>query len=226
MNIFKDKENLIGKAEAFVSHDSLRSLFQLAAEIRGKLGNKGYLLDNYLSCFFCAVDSTPTIEVAENGWQSAADLWALCDSVVKHTDNMSDHPLYSAAITLNQAIGSLHQEADTCSQLIFAALFDQFVLNAADSFLKKSQTRLLEEDFESLAMDQLYADIKTRIGEPLLESLNLQLKQRFLIVPITAAFIQSLTDNLVSSFVSRDPESSRQIFQLLMDGSSGVEARP
>lgn len=226
MNIFKDQENLFGEAASFFPRDSLRSLFELAAEIRGKLGNKGYLLDNYLSYFFCAVDSTPTFEAAEDGWQSTAELWALCNSAVKHTGDMSDHPLYSAAITLNQAISPLHQEPDTCLQLIFAALFDQFVLNAADSFLKKSQTRLLEEDFESLAMDQLYADIKTRIGEPLLESLNLQLKQRFLIVPITAAFIQSLTDNLVSSFVSRDPESSRQIFQLLMDGSSGVEARP
>lgn len=144
--------------------------------------------------------------------------------MVKHTGDARDHPLYSASdkLYLEQAIEPLHQETDTCLQFISVALVDRFALNAANDFKKKAQTRLLEEDFESIAIDQLYADIAARIGESLMESLNLQLRQRFLIVPITAAFLQGLNDNLVSSLVSRDSESSRQIFQLLIDEASTV----
>lgn len=123
---------------------------------------------------------------------------------------------------MDQTIKPHHQEEDTCSQLAFVALFDQFALQATNDFKKKAQTQLLELDYESVVMDQLYADMSARIGESLLEALNLQLKHRFLIVPMTAAFHQGLTDNLVSSLVSRDPETSRQIFQLLIDEAGTV----
>jgi hypothetical protein len=53
-----------------------------------------------------------------------------------------------------------------------------------------------------------------------MEQLNLMLKERFFTVPVVAGFMQGLTNDLLYSLTYRDSETSRQIFQLLMDAMS------
>lgn len=59
-----------------------------------------------------------------------------------------------------------------------------------------------------------------------MEELNKQLQQRFLIVPVALSFAQGLTYDLLYKLTARDPETSRQMFQLLLDAmtESGEEA--
>lgn len=50
-----------------------------------------------------------------------------------------------------------------------------------------------------------------------METLNLRLKQRFLIAPLVPVFAQGLTNDLLYCLTSRDSETNRQIFQLAID---------
>ena len=50
-----------------------------------------------------------------------------------------------------------------------------------------------------------------------MEELNQRIKQRFLIVPQAVAFTQGVSDKLLCKLTSRDFETSRQMFQLLLD---------
>jgi len=58
------------------------------------------------------------------------------------------------------------------------------------------------------------------VDENLMEQLNLALKERFFIVPVIAGFMQGLANDLLYSLTYRDSETSKQIFQLIMDDMS------
>ena len=49
-----------------------------------------------------------------------------------------------------------------------------------------------------------------------MERLNLLIRQRFLLVSPMAAFLQGLTTDLLLNLTCRDPESSKQLFQLVI----------
>ena len=50
-----------------------------------------------------------------------------------------------------------------------------------------------------------------------MESLNLKLKQNFLVAPLVPVFIQGFANDLLYRLTSRDIETSKQVFQLLSD---------
>lgn len=47
--------------------------------------------------------------------------------------------------------------------------------------------------------------------------LNIRLKKRFLLAPIAVVFAQGFTDELLDRLMCRDPETSKLIFQLMID---------
>ena len=53
-----------------------------------------------------------------------------------------------------------------------------------------------------------------------METLNLRLKQRFLIAPLVPVFVQGLTNDLLYCLLHRDSETNKQIFQLMMEEQS------
>lgn len=53
-----------------------------------------------------------------------------------------------------------------------------------------------------------------------METLNLRMKQRFLITPLVSVFAQGATNDLLYCLPHRDSETNKQIFQLLMDRES------
>ena len=67
-------------------------------------------------------------------------------------------------------------------------------------------------------MRELYEQISALAGESMMEELNRLLKQRFLIAPPTAVFMQGLTNDLACRLADRDHKTSRQMFQLFLDG--------
>jgi len=51
----------------------------------------------------------------------------------------------------------------------------------------------------------------------MMEELNTKIRQRFLIAPLAAVFAQGVTNELLFQLTDRDRETSRQMFQLLLD---------
>ncbi len=70
---------------------------------------------------------------------------------------------------------------------------------------------------DEIRLQELFDQISYIAGEAMMEELNQRLKERFMIVPLVTAFAQGVSDDLIGRLTYRDPETSKQIFQLFMD---------
>ena len=101
--------------------------------------------------------------------------------------------------------------------LLYAALADEFLPFAVKHFLREAEHRI-NDNCDIPKLKGLYQCISEVVGEPLMETLNLRLKQRFLTAPLVPVFVQGATNDLLYCLLNRDSETSKQVFQLLMDG--------
>ena len=86
--------------------------------------------------------------------------------------------------------------------------------------------RLYEEEMRDrfrevtdfIELRNLYQKICDILGsETEMEALNSLFKQRFIIAPTMAIFLQGATNQLLFNLLQRDPETSKQVFQLVID---------
>lgn len=216
MNIFEKRESFLGCFEQEHTKNSIQNLFKLANEIRTKLGRQGYLLDSYLSLVLEAANNTMAYEATSEGFETASQLQELCFDVMDGNNVQKDHPFYQAVKQSFEGQFYTYQERFTVMSLHCVSLADAFLEYATQLFLKE-QDEKLSIVLDDLKLCELYKKITHIIGEGLMENLNLILRQRFFIAPVVAGFMQGLTNDLLYCLIHRDNETSRQIFQLLMD---------
>ena len=218
MNIFKTTGDILGCRDGDLAECSLHSFFTLAKQVRMQLGKRGYLLDNYLSLFFEAVNNSLTTDTSEEGMGSAETYQALCDQVLKNTDLQGGSPFAAKLgdILKEHPFISSFQESDTQRELLFAFAADIFLDEAVTQFFTE-QKDSMSNTLDIIKLGDLYRQIEAIVGEPMAETLNLRLKQTFLIAPLAAVFRQAFTHSLLFKLTHRDSETSRQVFQLLLD---------
>ena len=218
MNIFEKNENLFGTIENQVADGTLLSLFQLAKQIQNRLGKKAYLLDCYLSVFFNGLSSLIMHEAAEEGLTKNNELQTFFYNLFEGTDKKERNPLYEKAKELfhNQADKLPYQEQDTKVSLLMILIADDMMLYSMANFMKE-QMKNLSRMVDQMRLEELYKQISHMVGEPMMEQLNLKLKQRFLIAPVIQMFAQGINNDLIDILTMRDDETSRQMFQLFLD---------
>lgn len=218
MNIFETHEGFSGRFDPDSTGGTLLSLFTLARDIRLKLGKQGYLLDSYLSLFLEGANAMLSYEAGSDGFERGGELRSLCFDVLSRGGEEKDHPFYDTA--LNALIGRVDimrcQERQTRMNLLYASLADEFLPFAVKHFLREAEGRI-GENCDIPKLTDLYRRISETAGEALMETLNLRLKQRFLTAPLVPVFVQGATNDLLYCLLNRDSETSRQVFQLLMD---------
>ncbi len=215
MNIFENRDNLIGAFEPERTKNSVQNLFKLAKEIRDRLGKQGYLLDSYLSFVLEAANNTLLYEVAEKGFEAGSELQNLCFAVMDGSDALKEHPFYQAVKQSFDKHLYTYQERTTVMSLHSVLLADAFMEYAARCYLQEQESML--DVLDDVKLRELYKKIVHIVDENLMEQLNLALKERFFIVPAIAGFMQGLANDLLYSLTYRDSETSKQIFQLIMD---------
>ena len=217
MNIFYEYESLFGKAETAHFDRTLREFFEFAATIRRKLGKQGYLLDKYLSHVFDAVNSIGIRDSADAGLDSASELRRLCGDVLDNKTDCSGHPLYGTVKAFAESHPVSFQEDESRLDYYCTHLIGEFTAYVAECF-SLDKRNALSRTADIVTIRDLYRKISAIIGgEEQLERLNLLIRQRFLIVTPMAAFVQGLTTDLLLNLTYRDPESDKQIFQLVPD---------
>lgn len=218
MNIFETHTEFSGRFDPDSTGGSLLALLSLARNIRLKLGRQGYLLDSYLSLFLEAANAVLVYEAASDGFERGGELRSLCFDVIDRGGTEKEHPLYASALnTLIARTDMLHyQERQTRMNLLYAILSDEFLPFIAKHFQREVDDRLGASHY-SQKMINLFERISEVVGEPLMETLNLRLKQRFLLAPLVPVFAQGVTNDLLDCLTSRDSETSKQVFQLLLD---------
>ena len=221
MNIFETHEGFSGRFDPDSTGGTLLSLLTLAGEIRLKLGRQGYLLDSYLSLFLEGANAMLAYEAGSDGFEQGGELRSLCFEVLDRSGTEKDHPFYDTALnTLISRMDTMrYQERQTRMNLLYAALADEFLPFAVKHFLREAESRI-GDNCDIPKLTDLYRRISETVGETLMETLNLRLKQRFLTAPLVPVFVQGATNDLLYCLLHRDSETNKQIFQLLMDGQS------
>ena len=221
MNIFKETGYFIGTME-LNQENSFSSLFHLAKQIRVKLGRQGYLLDHYLSIFFDAVYHLRPQDALDDASEAADPYRKICESVLDTSERMKGEPLYDktlAAIISRLQIIS-HYEPLTQMSLLYIVMADEFFSDAVKNFTRK-QEMALYGILDFVRLREIYEQIAQIAGEPAMETLNLKLRQKFLITQQLMVFAQNFTYDVLGRLVFRDIESSKQMFQFILDDMHG-----
>ncbi len=218
MNIFKTTGDILGCHNKETADSSLSSFYDFARQIRMQLGKRGYLLDNYLSLFFEAVNDNLAVNASEMGFESAETYQALCVQVLNNSYDLQDSPLYTKLLDIlkEYPVISSFQESVTQRNLLYALAADMFVADAVTQF-ETEQKESMSTILDIIQLGDLFRQISNVIGESMAEALNRKLRQNFLAAPLVPIFLQAFTNDLLFKLSYRDCETSRQIFQLLLD---------
>lgn len=218
MNIFETPSGFYERFDQGSMGGPLPSLFTLAKGIRDRLGEQGYLLDSYLSLFLEAANAMLAYEAADNGLHDGGRLQRLCFGIADGVSLQRNHPLHAMLRNTPDVWGKTprFRVRETRMHLLYAALSDGFLPLAMEGFERELNGRLCDA-CDPIRLRELFKRISGIAGEPLMEDLNGRLKQRFILVPLTAVYAQGLTSDLIYHLKSRDSETSRQVFQLLLD---------
>lgn len=219
MNIFHHTDSFFSCPDSGVTEDSLLSIFKLAKQIRLRLGKQGYLLDHYLSMIFEGLSGGQlAFESADEGFRIGGDLQGLLFHVLDGTEPQHEHPLYSRMKELYEQYADklIFQERYTNLSILLLFLADEAMVTTTGKFVKVQVTNI-GGSLDIIRVQEVYDQISHIAGESMLEELNQRIKQRFIIAPASALFAQGFTDELLYKLTYRDIETSRQMFQLLLD---------
>ncbi len=198
MNIFKHRDSFFGCLDSGAAEDSLLSLFKLAKQIRLRLGRQGYLLDCYLSSFFEALSTELAYDAADEGFHRGGELQGLLFHVLDKTEPEKPHPLYQRVreVCEQHADKLVFQERYTNLSMLLFLVEDEAMKHLAAEFLEE-QVDSLNGVVDEIRLQHLYGQISHLAGEAMMEELNQQLKQRFIIAPVVVLFAQGFTDELL-----------------------------
>lgn len=216
MNIFKDHKHILGFFEPKIPKTSLQDIFKRAKEIRIKLGKQGYLLDSYLSFLLDAANSMLAFDASNAGFEAGSKLRMICADVLEDKKTYADHPFYDTVKKDFENHPHACQEIPTLMSMRYISLADTYLKYALPAFYKE-QERILENEVDTIKMNNLYEKIVLCIGEAEMQQLNQDIKERFFSVTVISAFLQGFTNDLVYCLITRDFETDRKGFQLLME---------
>lgn len=165
------------------------------------------------------LDTGRIADAIEEGTEAAyqAQL-TLLSHIVDGTEPKEPHPLFDRMRELYKQHPEIHsfQEHRTRLYLLMAFAESELLEDALSRFLaKQEQFRIGSGDIVSL--QELYHKILCFVDEFLLEELNQRLRQWFQVTSLCSAFLQGYANDLLYQLTWRDPETSKQIFQLLLD---------
>ncbi len=219
MNIFQNKDSFFGCPDSGLTEDSLLSIFRLAKQIRLRLGKQGYLPDHYLSMIFEGMsEGKLAFETADEGFRTGGDLQGLLFHILDGTEPQSPNPLHSRMkeVYAQYADKLIFQERYTNVSILVFLLADEVMKSSTLKFVKEQKNNM-GGVVDIVRLREVYEQISHVAGEAMMEELNERLKQRFIIAPAAALFAQRFTDELLYKLAYRDIETSRQMFQLLLD---------
>jgi len=118
---------------------------------------------------------------------------------------------------MNRHHSTIARELSRNNNINYSVLIaDAFMPYAEHSFLSSEKEKRADilDDSELL---QLRDRIVGLIGEKLLNRLDQAIRDRLILAPIAAMFMQGLADDLLDCLIYQDEKTGRYAFQLLMD---------
>lgn len=217
MNIFENESGILGGVSVNSLNQSLKEFLRQATEIRRRLGKQGYLLDKYLSYLFEATNGILAYEAASEGFETESTLSGLCSEILKGDAKSNDHPFYKQVKTFIDAHPLKYQESFTKLSIYDVMLSSSYLESVYEQYYADLVADI-RAFLDIVDLNSLYNKICEALGcEKEMEHLNLLFCERFLTAKATDIFLQGMTNQLLYSLTYRDRETSKQVFQLLLD---------
>lgn len=154
----------------------------------------------------------------DHGAEAVEPYRKICEAVLDPSKNIQGNPLYSKALTaiIRESQINAHSEYFTRLSLLYIVMADDFFSDAVQQFSKK-RVSALDGIWDAVWFKEIYGQIVQITGEAVMETLNLKLKQKFLATPQMMVFLQGFASDILGCLILRDIESSKQMFQLILD---------
>lgn len=196
----------------------MEALFWEAGKLRARLGEQAHLLDEYLATLMETVNRTSAYDAVTDGFECISNLRELCRDVIRGEKENTDRPFYGQ---VEDFIGTNPldcREISTKISLYTALLSGNYIEAMAERFRKELKSDLLEE-FDPVGFQKLRDRLCDELGgTEEMDRIDRLFKQSFQIVFPMAGWLQGIADSLLGDLLSRDQESGRLNFQLLLDG--------
>lgn len=152
------------------------------------------------------------------GQQAGVRLRELCRDIIDREREIEERPFYEKALAFIEMHPLRAQERHTKVALYFTMLSPDFLTGEVARFLAESE-RLMREHLDVVEVRQIY-DVLCEILEDsaALEELTALFQKTFMEVAPMDGFLQGFVNELLGELIYRDRESSKEVFQLLLDG--------
>lgn len=223
MEIFSCYEDFIGNTETDELNKSFRELLELVAKTRVDLGRRGDLLDQYLKMLLSGLSAGHIFSISERGFYENARLRNLVRETLRQ--NMGSHCAHPLYVTVDACIRQNPLPAldeNTKVSLYMAALAGDFL----DHIIREqrdAQMSVIRQRVDIKCLIALRMELCEKLGEKPVERIEMLLRDRFQTVSYTQMLVQSASDYLSYTLISRDVETSRTVLELcLPDNLSAV----
>jgi len=211
------KSELIGDLKPEDMKRSFEELLTQANSIRRRLGERKDLLDRYLSCFLESASNAFADTASEDGSEAAQMLGFLCTDIVLAKGKCKRHPFYQRAKSYIESHPIDCEDTSTKGALYTIALTHDYLEAEVSRFLRE-QDQHLKSPLDRVDLKELYRQICDVIGDEAgMKNLDRLFRERFLIITSLAGFLQGMAGDLMSELTYKDRETSKQVFQLLLD---------
>ena len=217
MNIFKDEEDICGRYFPVELNKATEDFFNISRKIRQKLGGKSYKLDQYLGWVLEIANSKLAVDAAEDGRRYFSEFRGLCKAILDYEPEVKNHEFYQTAKRFIEDHRYPYKEKHTLLEIYFVLLTPQFTNYAVKKFIEDVK-QALSQEIDTILVAQHSKLIVDLVGEDEMVALNRAITGRFIISSTLNSFLQAITNEYLYCLLHRDPETSKRVFQLIMEG--------
>ncbi len=216
--MFEDQELLYGNCHFDSIKKAMSNFWRVASDIREELRDKSYYLDEYLSIILGSIGSAYTSNVAFSGETIYTELLVVASSVCGSIVGRKSHELYNDIKKYIDDHPNNCLEIDTKSELYTSQFILDYVQDIVNSFKKELIDNSVNYNMPDYAISvDRFNQIVNIIGKEKAAHLESAIEDAFIISPVSLILVQSILTRLAEGLCLRDPQTSKQIFQLILD---------
>ena len=216
--MFEDQELLYGNCHFDSIKKAMSNFWRVASDIREELRDKSYYLDEYLSIILGSIGSAYTSNVAFSGETIYTELLVVASSVCGSIVGRKSHELYNDIKKYIDDHPNNCLEIDTKSELYTSQFILDYVQDIVNSFKKELIDNSVNYNMPDYAISvDRFNQIVNIIGKEKAAHLESAIEDAFIISPVSLILVQSILTRLAEGLCLRNPQTSKQIFQLILD---------
>lgn len=216
--MFEDQKNLYGNCHIDGIRKAMADFWRIAGEIRKELEDKSYYLDEYLSIMLNSIGSAYASNAAFTGENMYSELLVVALSACGSGVDRKNHELYNEIKKHVDEHPNDYLELKTKAELYTSQTILNYLKDIVDSFKEELISDSIDYNMPDYAIaSERFEQIKEIVGSEKAERLESAIDEAFLLCPVSLIFVQSLITRLTEGLCLRDPQTSKQIFQLILD---------